>query len=87
MNASDQDTLKMVTDLLAHHQRIADAGADDTTPAWGDLGPDVTLWRRFRDGSETREVLPEFLAEVTLASIVEREPDVARAKIEREVKQ
>ena len=83
MNASDQDVLKMVTDLLAHRQRIAAAGADDTTPAWGDLGPVVTLWRCFRDGSETREVLPEFLAEMTLAAISEQEPSVARAKIER----
>ena len=70
-------------DLLAHHERIAAAGADDTAESWGDLGPDVKLWRRFRNGDETRETLPEFIAEVTLAAIPEREPDVERAKIER----
>lgn len=46
-------------------------------------GPQVTLWRRFRDGTETREVLPEMFAEWTLAAIPECEPDVARARIER----
>ena len=37
MNASDQDTLKMLTDLLTHRERIIATGADDTMPAWGDL--------------------------------------------------
>jgi len=76
-------TLAAAADLLAHHERIAAAGADDTAQGWGYLGPDVTLWRRFRDGTETRETLPEFIAEVTLAAIPEREPNVERAKIER----
>lgn len=46
-------------------------------------GPQATLWRRYRDGTETREVLPEMFAEWTLASIPECEPDVERARIER----
>lgn len=46
-------------------------------------GPQVILWRRFRDGTETEERLPLFLAEITLASIPEDELGVARAKIVR----
>ena len=42
-------------------QRIEAAGADDTPSVEvmleGMLEPEVTLWRRFRDGTETRERL------------------------------
>lgn len=76
-------TSNAAADLLSHYGRITAAGADDTASSWGDLGPPVTLWRRFRNGNETRETLPEFIAKITLAAIVEREPEVARAKIER----
>jgi len=57
------------------------AGADNTVEGWGWLGPEVVLWRQFRDGEETEERLSQFLAECALATISEREPDVARAKI------
>lgn len=70
-------------DLLSHYNRLAITGADDTAPDWGDLGPPVTLWRKFRDDSETHETLPEFIAEMTLEAIPEREPEVARAKLIR----
>jgi hypothetical protein len=46
-------------------------------------GPKATVWRKYRDGHETRETMPEFLAECVVATIPENEPDVARARIER----
>ena len=46
-------------------------------------GPQVTVWRKYRNGRETREMLPEYLAECVVAAIPECEPDVARARIER----
>ena len=66
---------------IKHLERIAAAGADDTPGLDAMLGPPVMLWRRFRDGTETRERLPRLLAELTLASIPEREPRVERAKL------
>ena len=77
-----ENRLETLADYVARNGRIAAGGTDGLTPAWGDLGPVVTLWRRFRDGCETREMDHEFFAKVTLAAIPEREPDVARAKIE-----
>jgi len=46
-------------------------------------GRQVTVWRKYRNGRETRETLPEFLAECVVAAIPECEPDVARAKLIR----
>ena len=46
-------------------------------------GPQVVVWRKYRNGRETREALPEYLAESVVAAIPECEPDVARARIER----
>ena len=75
-------TLDAVQQRLDHLARIAQAGADNTGPEWAEwLGPPVVLWRKFRDGEETREELPQFLAEATLEAIPECEPLVARAKI------
>ena len=65
---------------VEHHARIAMAGADNVAAAV-DLGPTVVLWRRFRGGTETEERLPCWLAECTLATISEREPQVERAKV------
>ena len=72
-------TLDDVKERVQHHARIAMAGADDAAAV--DLGPTVVLWRRFRDGTETEERLPRWLAECTLATISEREPQVERAKV------
>ena len=69
-----------VKERAQHHACMAAAGADDTVV---DLGPTVILWRRFRDGTETREALPQWLAECTLATIPEREPNVERARLEQ----
>ena len=74
-------TLDDVKERVEHHARMAAAGADDTAAVG--LGPTVVLWRRFRDGTETREVLPQWLAECTLATIPEREPNVERAKLKQ----
>ena len=71
--------LSWAQNRLTNLARLAMAGADDTvTP---DNEPHVILWRRFRDGRETHEALPGWLAEWTLAAIPECEPDVERARI------
>jgi len=72
--------LSDVKERMQHYTHMAAAGANDTEAI--DLGPRVTLWRRFRDGTETREVLPQWLAELTLAAIPECEPGVERARVE-----
>jgi len=46
-----------------------------------DLGPLVSLWRKFRDGRETMEFLPLWLARLTLEAIPQNEPQVERAKL------
>lgn len=74
-------TREDVKGQMEHYSRMAIAGADDTE-AIG-LGPPVVLWRRFRDSTETREVLPLWLAELTLAAIPHNEPAVERARLER----
>jgi len=75
-------TAQAAQDRLDHLDRIAQAGADDTGPEWVEwLGPPIVLWRKFRDGEETEEVLPEQLALWTLAAIPECEPMVERAKV------
>jgi len=73
-------TLEDVKERVRHYSCMAAAGADNVAAAV-DLGPTVVLWRRFRDGTETREALPQWLAEWTLATISEREPQVERAKV------
>jgi len=45
--------------------------------------PLAVVWRRYRDGTESREVLPAWLAEWTVYAIPMNEPDVARARLER----
>ena len=77
-----QVTLDDAKERAQHHACIAAAGADDTGAVnQVNMGPTVVLWRRFRDGTETREALPQWLAECTLATIPEREPNVERAKM------
>ena len=49
----------------------------------GTFGPPVQIWRQHRDGSESYETLPEFLAKFELAGIPQNEPNTARAKIIR----
>ena len=73
-------TLDDVKERVRHYSCIAVAGADNVAAAV-DLGPTVVLWRRFRDGTETSEALPLWLASATVATIPEREPNVERAKI------
>lgn len=46
-----------------------------------DMGPPVTLWRRFRDGHETTEILPRWIARLTLRAIPYNEPEVERASL------
>jgi len=75
-------TVEDVKEQLNHHAAMVAAGTDDTGPEWEEwLGAPVTLWRRFRDGEETQEELPYFIALCTLAAIPECEPQVERAKI------
>jgi hypothetical protein len=49
-----------------------------------ELGPSCVIWRLYRDGRESFEQLPLWLAELTLAAIPECEPEVARARLLRE---
>ena len=78
-------TLEDVQTQLEHHATLIAAGADDTGPEWEEwLGQPMTLWRKFRNGEETQEELPYFIALCTLAAIPECEPRVARAKIVHE---
>lgn len=47
-----------------------------------DFGPPAFLYRKFRiTGNETWEILPRLIAEWTIATISEREPNVARARL------
>lgn len=50
-----------------------------TFPEW----PMACLWRKYRDGRITSEVLPLWLAEWELSVIPQREPDVERARLVR----
>lgn len=47
------------------------------------LGPQATLWRRHRDGTESEERGPLYLLELTLAAIPECEPHIERARLVR----
>ena len=69
--------------LVEHYTRMAVAGANNTPKDLDFGGQYVILWRKFRDGSETTEVLREWFAELTLMAIPFNEPNVARAKIRR----
>jgi hypothetical protein len=83
-----------IWDCLKHYYHLGVAGIDNTfshlwqsrieaaTKEW-DKGPMVILWRKLRDGTETREEMPLYWAEMTIASIPECEPLVERAKIVR----
>ena len=71
-------TLERVKEQLKHIESIEAAGIEKEV---FDLGPLVSLWRRFRNGKETTEILPRMLAEWTLSSIPEREPNVERASL------
>jgi len=51
--------------------------------ATGNQGPSVQIWRQHRDGSESYETLPEYLAELIVSEIRFNEPNTARAKIIR----
>ena len=76
-------SVEMVKELAEHYERMAIAGANGT-PEDLNLGGDyVVLWRKFRNGDETEEVLREVLAELTLYAIPFNEPEVERAKIRR----
>ena len=49
------------------------------------LGPPAFLWRRFRTGKETWEILPHLIAKWTLTTIPEREPGVECARLCRSI--
>ena len=66
---------------MEHYGRLARAGVGVRGI---DPGRDVILHRTFRDGRQTQETLPESVADWTLATIPEREPTVARARICRD---
>lgn len=83
-----------IWNCLKRYCQLAAMGVDDTlsrlwkqrieatTKEW-DSGPMVILWRKLRDGTETREEMPAYWAEMTINSIPECEPLVERAKIIR----
>lgn len=49
------------------------------------LGPEAIIWRKLDNGSETWEIIPELLADNTMAAISISEPRVKRAKLYREL--
>jgi len=84
-----------ILECLKRYYHLGVAGFDDTfrqlwqsrikaaTEEW-DSGPMVTVWRRLRDGTETKEEMPLYWAEMTVSAIPECEPLVERAKIVRQ---
>jgi len=72
-------TLAAAKELFEHYQRIAAAGANNTQAEFG--GGYVILYRKFRDGTETKEIMRRELAELILYAIPFNEPNVERAKI------
>lgn len=79
--------MEWVEERLEHQERLRLAGVEDAALGVAlDWGSPVVLWRRFRGSDrETRELLPSMIAEWTLATIPEREPNVERARIYRVV--
>jgi len=75
--------IEEITKRAKHHERLSLAGVDG--PPRIDLGPLIFLWRRFRDGRETWEILPVMIAELTLEAIPKNEPNVERARLYREM--
>lgn len=81
-----QVDLAIARQRVEHLECMEKAGTDDTGAWWEAVfmaGPQVTLWRKFRDGTETEERLPLLLARWTQAAIPEDEPRVERSKIIR----
>lgn len=78
-----ETSLEDVKRLVEHYARMVMAGANNTPKGLNFGGQYVVLWRKFRDGTETTEVLREELANLTLRSIPFNEPNVARVKIRR----
>lgn len=81
------DTNLYIQDRIHHLECMERAGDPVSTEMVEALlsGSAVILWRRFRaTGDETYEILSPWLAKATLATIPEREPLVARARIIRE---
>lgn len=68
-----------------HRRREFEQEAQTTGRTWPemDMGPLVTLWRRFRDGHDI-EILPRWIAQLTLAAIPQNEPEVERASLKKE---
>ena len=59
-------TIKSIEKRLEHLHRLELAGVDKPKP---DLGPAVILWTRKRDGKETWEVLPEWVADLVVSDL------------------
>lgn len=71
-------TLDQAEEQLKHIESMEAAGIEKEV---FDLGPPTVLWRKFRNKEETLEILPRQLAEWTLFTIPEREPNVERASL------
>ena len=73
------DGLSQRLDDLGH---MIVGGTDNTSEDWAAAwGTPCTLIRMFRDGTVTKEVLPRWLALLTVADIPACEPNVARARL------
>lgn len=70
-------TINSIKKRLDHHRRLRLAGMAQPEMK---LGPAVILWVRSRDGSETWEVLPEWVADL-LVSDLHNDPAVERAAV------
>ena len=71
-------TIEDVENLVEHYKRLELAGI----PQPGcDLGPAMLLWSKDREGKEKWEVLPEWVAQLTLSDLSYQ--GVARAMLYR----
>ena len=75
--------LEKVKERLKHHGAMEKAGTNNTPKGLSLGGPMVKLVRVFEDGTTTEEYLRETLADWTLATMSQREPNVRRARIVR----
>jgi len=73
------DAVSDATKRIEQYRRLGMAGVK--VEESGNLGRTLLIWRKFRDGRETYEALPEWLARATMEAIPMNEPNVARARL------
>lgn len=84
MTGSRQVTAQELRERYEAARRFAVSTSTTRTIPEDVWGPEVKLWRRYRNGRESIERLPLWVAQQTLAAIPAWEPDVERAKLLKE---